>query len=40
MVSAHKKINPWVWVAVVFAVCAVVYGVLSSYPREMAVYSD
>lgn len=40
MVSAHKKINPWVWVAVVFAVCAVVYGVLSSYPRELAVYSD
>ena len=40
MVSAHKKINLWVWVAVVFAVCAVVYGVLSSYPREMAVYSD
>ena len=40
MVSAQKKINPWVWVAVVFAVCAVVYGVLSSYPREMAVYSD
>lgn len=34
------KINPWVWVAVVFAVCAVVYGVLSSYPRELAVYSD
>ena len=23
-----------------FAVCAVVYGVLSSYPRELAVYSD
>ena len=40
MVSAHKKINLWVWVAVVFAVCAVVYGVLSSYPRELAVYSD
>lgn len=40
MVSAHKKINPWVWIAVVFAVCAVVYGVLSSYPRELAVYSD
>ena len=40
MVSAYKKINPWVWVAVVFAVCAVVYGVLSSYPRELAVYSD
>ena len=40
MVSAHKKINPWVWVAVGFAVCAVVYGVLSSYPRELAVYSD
>ena len=40
MSSARKKISPWVWVAGVFVVCAVVYGVLSSYPRELAVYSD
>ena len=40
MPSTHKKISPWVWVAGVFVVCAVVYGALSSYPRELAVYSD
>ena len=40
MPSTHKKISPWVWVAGVFVVCAVVYGTLSSYPRELAVYSD
>lgn len=39
MVS-KKKINGWVAVALVFLVCAVVYGLLSSYPRELAVYSD
>ena len=40
MPSTHKKISPWVWVAGVSVVCAVVYGALSSYPRELAVYSD
>ena len=35
-----KKRNGWLWVLMLFAVCAVVYGVLSSYPRELAVYSD
>ncbi len=30
----------WLWVALLFVVCTVVYGLLSSYPREMAVYSD
>ena len=40
MPSTHKKFSPWVWVAGVFVVCAVVYGTLSSYPRELAVYSD
>ena len=40
MPSTHKKISAWVWVAGVFVVCAVVYGALSSYPRELAVYSD
>ena len=35
-----KKRNGWLWVVMLFAVCAVVYGVLSSYPRELAVYSD
>ena len=35
-----KKRNGWLWVLMLFAVCAVMYGVLSSYPRELAVYSD
>ena len=35
-----KKRNGWLWVVMLFAVCAVVYGMLSSYPRELAVYSD
>ena len=35
-----KKRNGWLWVLMLFAVCAVVYGALSSYPRELAVYSD
>lgn len=35
-----KKINGWAAVTLVFLVCAVVYGLLSSYPRELAVYSD
>ena len=35
-----KKRNGWLWAVMLFAVCAVVYGVLSSYPRELAVYSD
>ena len=35
-----KKRNGWLLVLMLFAVCAVVYGVLSSYPRELAVYSD
>ena len=35
-----KKRNGWLWVVILFAVCAVVYGMLSSYPRELAVYSD
>ena len=39
MVS-KKKINGWAAVALVFLVCAIVYGLLSSYPRELAVYSD
>lgn len=39
MVS-KKKINGWAAVALVFLACAVVYGLLSSYPRELAVYSD
>ena len=39
MVS-KKKINGWAAVTLVFLVCAVVYGLLSSYPRELAVYSD
>ena len=39
MVS-KKKINGWAAVMLVFLVCAVVYGLLSSYPRELAVYSD
>ena len=39
MVS-KKKINGWAAVALVFLVCAVAYGLLSSYPRELAVYSD
>ena len=37
---SKKKINGWAAVALVFLVCAVVYGLLSSYPRELAVYSD
>ena len=37
---AKRRRNGWLWVAVLFVVCAVVYGVLSSYPRELAVYSD
>ena len=37
---SKKKINGWVAVTLVFLVCAVVYGLLSSYPRELAVYSD
>ena len=35
-----KKRNGWQWVVMLIAECAVVYGVLSSYPRELAVYSD
>ena len=35
-----KKRNGWLCVVMLFAVCAVVYGMLSSYPRELAVYSD
>ena len=37
---AKRRRNGWLWAAVLFVVCAVVYGVLSSYPRELAVYSD
>lgn len=37
---SKKKINGWAAVTLVFLVCAVVYGLLSSYPRELAVYSD
>ena len=40
MPSSHKKISGWVWVAGAFVLCALVYGFLSSYPRELAVYSD
>lgn len=36
----RKKANGWLWVLALFAVCTVVYGLLSSYPRELAVYSD
>ena len=35
-----KKHKGWLWVLALFAVCTVVYGLLSSYPRELAVYSD
>ena len=37
---SKKKIGGWAAVALMFLVCAAVYGVLSSYPRELAVYSD
>ena len=40
MPSSHKKISGWVWVTGAFVLCALVYGFLSSYPRELAVYSD
>lgn len=36
----RKKAPGWLWVVLLFAVCALVYGLLSSYPRELAVYSD
>lgn len=35
-----KQYKGWLWVLALFAVCTVVYGLLSSYPRELAVYSD
>lgn len=35
-----KNYKGLIAVAVLFAVCAAVYGLLSSYPRELAVYSD
>lgn len=38
--TTGKKHNGWLWVLALFAVCTVVYGLLSSYPRELAVYSD
>ena len=38
--SARKKVNGLVLTAALFVLCAVVYGLLSSYPRELAVYSD
>ena len=37
---SNTKTKHFLAVAVLFAVCAVVYGLLSSYPRELAVYSD
>lgn len=38
--TTGKKHYGWLWVVLLFAVCTVVYGLLSSYPRELAVYSD
>lgn len=38
--TTRKKAHGWLWVVLLFAVCAVVYGLLSSYPRQLAVYSD
>lgn len=38
--TTGKKHNGWLWVVVLFGVCTVVYGLLSSYPRQLAVYSD
>ncbi len=40
MTMTKRKFGGWAAVAVLFLVCAAVYGVLSSYPRELAVYSD
>lgn len=39
MVS-KKKIKGWAAVALVFLVCAVVYGLLSATRGSLAVYSD
>lgn len=36
----QKSRRGWLWVAALFVVCTVVYGLLSSYPRQLAVYSD
>lgn len=38
--TTGKKNHGWLWVLALFAVCTVVYGLLSSYPRQLAVYSD
>ena len=35
-----KKYQGWLLVAALFLLCTLVYGLLSSYPRELAVYSD
>lgn len=37
---SRRKFGGWAAVALVFVICAVVYGLLSSYPRQLAVYSD
>ena len=37
---SRRKFGGWAAVALVFVTCAVVYGLLSTYPRALAVYSD
>ena len=37
---SRKKLSPLALVALLFFSCTIVYGLLSSYPRQLAVYSD
>ena len=37
---SRKKLSPLALVALLFFACTIVYGLLSSYPRQLAVYSD
>ena len=39
MKTAQRR-KSWLHLVLLFAACTVVYGLLSTYPRELAVYSD
>ncbi len=39
MKTAQRR-KSWFYLVLLFAACTVVYGLLSTYPRELAVYSD
>lgn len=39
MKTAQRR-KSWLYLVLLFAACTVVYGLLSTYPRELAVYSD